>query len=144
MKPAINTIRLQESVTGRSAFFSSGSTQRCGFACRRLAQVCVASETRKTQRMNAFARSGEMGICTPCARAARLGISGETLNDLVDRVVVGWREWGLAAGAHPGHSPFAEILAATPPVERSRPAIGARGTRSNIELIEIPLDELNR
>ena len=82
------------------------------------------------------------------SRAARLGISGDALNELVDRVVVCWREWGAKLQVRTRDiPPFAEILAATPPVRRmgTVPASEDRRSRTpslNIQLIGIPLDEL--
>ncbi|WP_153109389.1 HDOD domain-containing protein [Propionivibrio limicola] len=53
------------------------------------------------------------------ARAARLGISGDTLNELVDRMVGRWCEWGAKLQIRTQSlPPFAEILAATPPLRR--------------------------
>ncbi|MBK7563278.1 MAG: hypothetical protein IPI21_02815 [Propionivibrio sp.] len=53
------------------------------------------------------------------ARAARLGIGGDALNDLVDRMVERWREWGAKLNVRTQDiPPFSEILAATPPMRR--------------------------
>lgn len=50
------------------------------------------------------------------ARAARLGIGGEVLNELVDPMVDRWREWGAKLQVRTQDvPPFAEILAAMPP-----------------------------
>jgi len=102
-----------------------------------LAQICMVDEESRWSLLPGL-----------LARAARLGISGETLNDLVDRVVVCWREWGAKLQVRTQDiPPFAEILAATPPVRRmgTVPASEDRRSRSpclNIELIGIPLGEL--
>jgi diguanylate cyclase (GGDEF)-like protein len=82
------------------------------------------------------------------SRAARLGIGGETLNELVDRAVVNWREWGAKLQVRTQDvPPFAEILAATPPMRR----MGAvqtgedrrsRTPRMTVQLVGIPPNEL--
>ena len=106
------------------------------------------------------------------ARAARLGISGDALNELVDHMVEHWCEWGsklqIRTQCLP---PFAEILAATPPMRRMGiasitgiPGIGSmsgptgttgtpgatgfnerrsNGPRLHVQLIGIPLAELS-
>lgn len=84
------------------------------------------------------------------ARAARLGIGGEILNELVDRMVERWREWGAKLQVRTQDvPPFAEILAATPPMRRmvngSQADTENRRTRGpclNVQLIGIPLPEL--
>ncbi len=102
-----------------------------------LAEICMVDEESRWSLLPGL-----------LARAARLGISGDTLNDLVDRVVVCWREWGAKLQVRTQDiPPFAEILAATPPVRRmgTVPSSEDRRSRSpclNIELIGIPLDEL--
>ena len=124
-----------------AAGFADGSraqtlTYSLSFASA-LAQICMVDEESRWSLLPGL-----------LARAARLGISGETLNDLVDRVVVCWREWGAKLQVRTQDiPPFAEILAATPPVRRmgTVPASEDRRSRSpclNIELIGIPLDEL--
>ena len=82
------------------------------------------------------------------ARAARLGISGETLSELVDRIVKLWRDWGakLQVRTH-DIPPFEQILAATPPVRRMGGSPDnrnrrARQTELSIQLVGIPLAEL--
>ena len=53
------------------------------------------------------------------ARAARLGIGGDALNDLVDRMVERWREWGAKLNVRTQDiPPFSEILAASPRMRR--------------------------
>ena len=84
------------------------------------------------------------------ARAARLGIGGEVLNELVDRMVDRWREWGAKLQVRTQDvPPFAEILAATPPMRRMGNGNAAdtenrrtRGPCLNVQLIGIPLPEL--
>ena len=124
-----------------AAGFADGSraqtlTYSLSFASA-LAQICMVDDESRWSLIPGL-----------LARAARLGISGETLNDLVDRVVVCWREWGAKLQVRTQDiPPFAEILAATPPVRRmgTVPSSEDRRSRSpclNIELIGIPLDEL--
>ena len=84
------------------------------------------------------------------ARAARLGIGGEVLNELVDRMVDRWREWGAKLQVRTQDvPPFAEILAATPPMRRMGNGNAAdtenrrtRGPCLNVQLIGIPVPEL--
>ena len=84
------------------------------------------------------------------ARAARLGIGGEVLNELVDRMVDRWREWGAKLQVRTQDvPPFAEILAATPPMRRMGNGSAAdtenrraRGPCLNVQLIGIPVPEL--
>jgi diguanylate cyclase (GGDEF)-like protein len=82
------------------------------------------------------------------SRAARLGIGGEMLNELVDRVVVNWREWGAKLQVRTQDvPPFAEILAATPPMRRMGAVQPGKDRRSRtprmtVQLVGIPLDEL--
>jgi diguanylate cyclase (GGDEF)-like protein len=82
------------------------------------------------------------------ARAARLGIGGEALNALADRVVEYWRMWGSTLQVQTRSvPPFAEILAAGPPMRRmGSPADGAN-RRANmprllVQLIGVPAGEL--
>jgi diguanylate cyclase (GGDEF)-like protein len=81
------------------------------------------------------------------SRAARLGIGGETLNELVDRVVAGWKEWGAKLQVRTQDlPPFAEILAATPPVRRMGTVPAGEDRRSRtphivVQLVGIPLPE---
>ena len=82
------------------------------------------------------------------ARAARLGIGGDALNDLVDRVVVRWREWGAKLQVRTQDiPPFAEILAAAPPLRRMGSTPTPQDRRSatpglNVQLIGVPVAEL--
>ena len=82
------------------------------------------------------------------ARAARLGISGEALNELVDRMVERWREWGAKLQVRTQDvPPFAEILAASPPLRRMGNPVESADRRAtapclNVQLIGIPLPEL--
>jgi hypothetical protein len=82
------------------AGFADGSrvqtlTHSLNFA-RSLSEVCMADEEARWSLLP--------GLLT---RAARLGISGDALNDMVDRMVRRWREWGdHAAGAHAGDAAF--------------------------------------
>jgi diguanylate cyclase (GGDEF)-like protein len=82
------------------------------------------------------------------ARAARLGIGGDTLNDLVDRMVERWREWGAKLQVRTQDvPPFAEILAATPPMRRMGTAPDADNRRErapclHVQIIGVPITEL--
>ena len=124
-----------------AAGFADGSraqilTQSLSFA-RALAQICMVDEESRWSLLPGL-----------LARAARLGIGGETLNELVDRVVAGWREWGAKLQVRTRDvPPFAEILAATPPVRRMGTVAAGEDRRSrtpalNAQLIGIPGDEL--
>ena len=124
-----------------AAGFDAGSrvqtlTHSLSFASA-LAQICMVEEESRWSLLPGL-----------LSRAAHLGISGETLNELVDRVVAGWREWGAKLQVRTRDiPPFAEILAATPPVRRmgTVPAGEDRRTRTsclNVQLHGIPLDEL--
>ena len=123
------------------ADFADGSrlqtlTHSLNFA-RSLAEVCMADEESRWSLLP--------GLLT---RAARLGISGDALNDMVDRMVRRWREWGATLQVRTQEMPpFAEILAASPPSRRvsSSPAepsgrIGA--PRLQVQLLGIPSTEL--
>jgi hypothetical protein len=82
-------------------------THSLNFA-RSLSEVCMADEEARWSLLP--------GLLT---RAARLGISGDALNDMVDRMVRRWREWGTMLQVRTqDDSPFAEILAASPPSRR--------------------------
>ena len=82
------------------------------------------------------------------ARAARLGIGGDPLNDLVDRVVARWREWGAKLQVRTQDiPPFAEILAAAPPLRRMGNTPTPLDRRSaipglNVQLIGVPVADL--
>ena len=124
-----------------AADFGAGSrvqtlTHALSFAST-LAQICMADEEARWHLLPAL-----------LSRAARLGISGEALNELADRVVAHWRDWGaklqLTTRDIP---PFSEILAATPPIGRigSPPTKEDRRVRRhglNVQLINIPTSEL--
>jgi hypothetical protein len=77
-------------------------------------------------------------------RAARLGISGDALNDMVDRMVRRWREWGAMLQVRTQEMPpFAEILAASPPSRRvssATPNSTAKlaAPRLQVQLVGIP------
>ena len=82
------------------------------------------------------------------ARAARLGISGDSLNELADRMVERWREWGVKLQVRTQDiPPFADILAASPPLRRMGNAVGTENRRArspclHVQLIGVPLAEL--
>ena len=82
------------------------------------------------------------------ARAARLGIGGDALNDLVDRMVERWREWGAKLNVRTQDiPPFSEILAATPPMRRMGTVPDSENRRAltpclHVQLIGIPLEDL--
>jgi len=116
------------------ADFADGSrlqtlTHSLNFA-RSLAEVCMADEESRWSLLP--------GLLT---RAARLGISGDALNDMVDRMVRRWREWGATLQVRTQEMPpFAEILAASPPSRSAaRPpnqaaGSGHRGCRSSFSV----------
>jgi two-component system cell cycle response regulator len=82
-------------------------THSLNFA-RSLAEVCMADEESRWSLLP--------GLLT---RAARLGISGDALNDMVDRMARRWRDWGAMLQVRTQEiPPFAEILAASPPSRR--------------------------
>jgi two-component system cell cycle response regulator len=108
-----------------AADFADGSrlqtlTHSLNFA-RSLAEVCMADEESRWSLLP--------GLLT---RAARLGISGDALNDMVDRMVRRWREWGATLQVRTQEMPpFAEILAASPPSRRvSSSPFRSRAVRS--------------
>ncbi|WP_186406269.1 GGDEF domain-containing response regulator [Candidatus Accumulibacter aalborgensis] len=111
-------------------------TQSLNFA-RSLAAICMATEESRWSLLP--------GLLT---RAARLGISGDALNDMVDRIVRRWREWGSMLQVRtPEMPPFAEVLAASPPSRRvSTSPCEENGTvaspRLQIQLFGIPSAEL--
>ena len=124
-----------------AAGFADGSrvqtlTHSLSFASS-LAHVCMIDEESRWSLLPAL-----------LARAARLGISGEALNELVDRMVGRWREWGAKLQVRTQDiPPFSEILSASPPMRRmgSSSETDNRRVRSpclNVQLISIPLDEL--
>jgi len=126
-----------------AAGFADGSrvqtlTHSLSFASA-LAHLCMVDEESRWSLLPAL-----------LARAARLGIGGEVLNELVDRMVERWREWGAKLQVRTQDvPPFAEILAATPPMRRmGNSGAGdaenrrSRGPCLNVQLIGIPLAEL--
>ena len=123
------------------ADFADGSrlqtlTHSLNFA-RSLAEVCMADEESRWSLLP--------GLLT---RAARLGISGDALNDMVDRMVRRWREWGATLQVRTQEMPpFAEILAASPPSRRvssshSEPSGKVGAPRLQVQLLGIPSAEL--
>lgn len=102
-----------------------------------LAQICMVGEEARWSLLPAL-----------LARAARLGISGDTLNELVDRTVERWREWGAKLQVRTQDvPPFAEILAATPPMRHIGTAPDSENRRAgglclHVQLIGIPVAEL--
>jgi two-component system cell cycle response regulator len=81
-------------------------------------------------------------------RAARLGISGDALNDMVDRMARRWRDWGAMLQVRTQEiPPFAEILAASPPSRRVSSVSPEQNgkdaaPRLRVQLLGIPLAEL--
>ena len=128
--------------TPDSGGFSDGSrvqtlTHSLSFASA-LARLCMVEEAARWSLLPAL-----------LARAARLGIGGEALNEMVDRTVERWREWGAKLQVRTKDiPPFAEILAAKPPIRHMGTPVGSENRRANascmhIQLIGIPLDELS-
>ena len=124
-----------------AAGFADGSraqtlTYSLSFASA-LAQICMVEDEARWSLLPDL-----------LARAARLGIGGETLNELVDRAIACWREWGSKLQVRTRDiPPFSEILAATPPVRRmgTVPISDDRRSRSpslNVQLAGFPLEEL--
>ncbi len=73
-----------------------------------LAKLCMVDEESRWSLLPAL-----------LARAARLGIESDELNALVDGMVRRWREWGATLHLRTQDlPPFAEILAASPPMRR--------------------------
>ncbi len=111
-------------------------THSLNFA-RSLSEVCMADEEARWSLLP--------GLLT---RAARLGISGDALNDVVDRMVRRWREWGAMLQVRTQEiPPFAEILAASPPslrVSSSSPEQNGKlvSPRLQVQLVGIPQTEL--
>ena len=110
-------------------------THSLNFA-RSLSEVCMADEEARWSLLP--------GLLT---RAARLGISGDALNDVVDRMVRRWREWGAMLQVRTQEiPPFAEILAASPPslrVSSSSPEQNGKlvSPRLQVQLVGIPQTE---
>ncbi len=103
---------------------------------RSLAEVCMADDEARWSLLPIL-----------LTRAARLGISGDALNDIADRMVRRWREWGASLQVPTQEiPPFAEILAANPPTRRLGDATGeaaerTTGPRLQVELLGIPANE---
>ncbi|WP_300452261.1 HDOD domain-containing protein [Accumulibacter sp.] len=123
------------------AAFADGSrvqtlTYSLNFA-RSLAELCMADEESRWSLLP--------GLLT---RAARLGISGDALNDMVDRMVRRWRDWGATLQVRTQEvPPFAEILAASPPSRRvsTKPTEQSgkvAAPRLHVQMLGIPPAEL--
>jgi two-component system cell cycle response regulator len=123
-----------------AAGFADGSrvqtvTHSLSFASA-LARLCMVDEASRWSLLPAL-----------LARAARLGIGGDSLNELVDHMVERWREWGAKLQVRTQDiPPFAEILAARPPIRHmgATPEIDrrARAPGLHVQLIGFPLAEL--
>ncbi len=124
-----------------AAGFADGSrvqtlTHSLSFASS-LARLCMVDEESRWGLLPAL-----------LARAARLGIGGDSLNELVDRMVERWREWGAKLQVRTQDiPPFAEILAASPPIRRMGTVADTENRRTatpclHVQLIGIPLAEL--
>ncbi len=75
---------------------------------RALGQVCMADDESRWHLLPSL-----------LTRAARLGFSVEDLNQMVDRIVTRWRDWGAILHVRTQELPsFADILAANPPSRR--------------------------
>ena len=124
-----------------AAGFADGSrvqtlTHSLSFASA-LAHLCMVDEESRWSLLPSL-----------LARAARLGIGGDALNDLVDRMVERWREWGAKLNVRTQDiPPFSEILAATPPMRRMGTVPDSENRRAltpclHVQLIGIPLEDL--
>ena len=124
-----------------SAGFADGSrvqtlTLSLSFASS-LAHLCMVDEESRWSLLPAL-----------LARAARLGVGGDALNELVDRMVERWREWGSKLQIRTKDiPPFAEILAASPPMRRMGGSADLDNRRNqtptlSIQLIGIEPNEL--
>ena len=124
-----------------AAGFADGSrvqtlTHSLSFASS-LAKLCMVDEESRWSLLPAL-----------LARAARLGIGGDPLNELVDRMVERWREWGAKLQVRTQDvPPFAEILAASPPIRRLGTGPDTENRRAttpclHVQLIGIGLAEL--
>jgi len=116
-------------------------THSLNFACS-LAEICMADEEARWSLLP--------GLLT---RAARLGVGGDALNDMVDRMSRRWREWGATLQVRTQElppfavPPFAEILAASPPSLRVSAANAeqtgkAAGQRLQVQVLGVPAAEL--
>ncbi len=124
-----------------TAGFADGSrvqtlTHSLSFASS-LAHLCMVDEASRWSLLPAL-----------LARAARLGIGGDALSELVDRMVARWREWGAKLQVRTQDiPPFAQILAASPPVRHMGSAADSENRRvrspaMHVQLIGIPMAEL--
>jgi two-component system cell cycle response regulator len=111
-------------------------THSLNFACS-LAEICMADEEARWSLLP--------GLLT---RAARLGVSGDVLNDMVDRMSRRWREWGATLQVRTQElPPFAEILAASPPSRRVSAANADQpgkvaSSRLQVQVLGVPAPEL--
>jgi diguanylate cyclase (GGDEF)-like protein len=124
-----------------TAGFADGSrvqtlTHSLSFASS-LAHICMVDEESRWSLLPAL-----------LARAARLGIGGDALNELADRMVERWREWGAKLQVRTQDiPPFAQILAASPPMRHMGSSADSENRRVrspslHVQLIGIPLAEL--
>ncbi|MBS1228191.1 MAG: response regulator receiver modulated diguanylate cyclase [Proteobacteria bacterium] len=99
-----------------------------------LARLCMVDEESRWSLLPAL-----------LARAARLGIDSDELNALVDGMVRRWREWGAKLQLRTQDlPPFAEMLAASPPMRRMGTAGDSERSRAPsllVQLIGIAPDE---
>ncbi len=124
-----------------TAGFADGSrvqtlTHSLSFASS-LAHICMVDEASRWSLLPAL-----------LARAARLGIGGDALNELADRMVSRWREWGAKLQVRTQDiPPFAQILAASPPLRVMGNAADSENRRvrspsMHVQLLGIPAAEL--
>ena len=125
-----------------AAGFADGSrvqtlTQCLAFAST-LARMCMADEEGRWSLLPAL-----------LARGARLGVDRESLDKLVDEVVKRWREWGKTLHLRTRDlPPFADIVAASPPMRRMGGNGGSDGNGKHanaggllVQLIGVATDE---
>ena len=94
-----------------------------------LASLCMVDEESRWSLLPAL-----------LARAARLGIDSDELNALVDGMVRRWREWGAKLHLRTQDlPPFAEILAASPPMRRMGSAGDSENRRSRTPSLLVQL-----
>ena len=116
-----------------AAGFADGSrvqtlTQSLSFASA-LAHLCMVDDESRWGLLP-----------TLLARAARLGVSGENLNEMVDRMVEHWREWGAKLQVRTQDvPPFAKILAETPPMRRMGSPTEGENRRSRTPSLAVQL-----
>lgn len=116
-----------------AAGFADGSrvqtvTHSLSFASS-LAHLCTLDEASRWSLLPAL-----------LARAARLGIGGEALNELVDRMVERWREWGAKLQVRTQDiPPFAEILAASPPMRQMGTVADSENKRARVPSVHVQL-----